>query len=79
MQIVQPGLGVIVIPTVTEGIIIGVEVGAVAVVPGNRLVSPCVVGIGSPDTILVTDGKDTTLEITPDLYSTLSGKKLQEI
>ena len=75
LQIVQPGLGVVVVASVAEGIIIGVEVGSVAVVPCGGMVAPCVVGIGSPDTILVTDGKDTTLEITPDLYSTLSGEK----
>ena len=45
MQIVQPDIGVVVISSVTEGIIIGIEVGSVAVAPGNRLVSPSVVGV----------------------------------
>ena len=39
MQIVQPGLGVVIIPSVSEGVITSIEIGAVAVVPLNSLVS----------------------------------------
>ena len=45
MQIVKTGLGVVVVASVAEGIIAGIEVGSVAVAPGNRLVSPSVVGV----------------------------------
>ena len=78
LQIVQPRIGVVVVATITERIICpdnaSFRHGNVGF-RGDSEISPCVVGIGSPDTILVTDGKDTTLEITPDLYSTLSGEK----
>ena len=45
LQIVKTGLGVVVVASVAEGIIAGIEVGSVAVAPGNRLVSPSVVGV----------------------------------
>ena len=46
LQVVEPGFGIVVVPAVTEGVIDGINIGAVAIVPCYGLIAPGIVVVG---------------------------------
>ena len=64
MQIIQLGLSIVVIPTITEWVIGGIEIRAGTVVPGSAVVAPSVIRIRQNlGSTCIIDCDDITLQI----------------
>ena len=64
LQVIPPGLGIVVIPAVAEGVVLGNHIGADAVMPSCGMIAPSVVGVGQNFyTFLIVNGGYIPLQI----------------